>query len=142
MITRHDYTLSKSRAIRLNGRTVAVLRGTLLDIRRKASGLLHVPPAIALALDLLNQAEGFGATDLCVTVTDTGEKYYIALGDFRAGGFRIQRGGFEPQLACRLSAFTSDLKIASKALRAGEVKFRPAQPPLFALDAFKGGVLR
>ena len=51
--------------LRVNGRIVAVKRGSILDVRRTTGGLLHTPPAIALACDLLNEAKAHGWVDAC-----------------------------------------------------------------------------
>jgi hypothetical protein len=140
--TRFNHSTNQTRPIRLNGRTVAVLRGRVLDVRRHTTGLLQKPPGIALAVDLLNKAEAFGADYIDVWVTDWDQHFRIGISEFRARGFILQRAKFERQIACPFTAFATELEIKSTALRAGEVKFRPAQPALFALDAFTGGGAR
>ncbi len=101
--------------LRVNGRIVAVKRGSILDVRRTTGGLLHTPPAIALACDLLNEAKAHGCDEIIVTVTDTKVKYTIPIETFQEKSFPIQRGGYESQRACPLSEFVSMMNIQSKA---------------------------
>ena len=109
----------------------ATLRGTVLDVRRKPDGILQRPPAIALAVDVLAQAEALGCEEILVSVEE-GPTYRATLENFKAKSFPIQRGNFEPQRALHLSAWVADLHIESRALRPGEIRFRsPAQLAMF-----------
>jgi len=112
--------------LKVNNRIVAVLRGSVLDIRRTTAGLLRVPPALAIACDVLNLAESMGCREIVATITDTGRVYGISLADFQAHSWPIERGGYEPQKACPLAAFSNQATHSTPAL--SKV---PAQMSLF-----------
>lgn len=126
--------------LKIGDKKVAVLRGTLLDVRRTADGLLTTPPGIALACDLLNEAEARGCTDIQVTV-DGQTKYFITLQDFKANSFPIHRGNYEPQRACVMSAFNAEYKTklgGAKSMKALEKMRRPAPQQQMSLWGANG----
>jgi hypothetical protein len=116
--------------LKIGGRQVAVLRGTVLDVRRTTAGLLTTPPGVAHACDLLNEAEARGCAEILVTVSGA-SKYRISFADFMAHSWPIQRGGYEPQRACMLSAFNVDYKTkpgGPKSMKMLDKMRKPKQP--------------
>jgi hypothetical protein len=68
---------------------------------------LRRPPAIALSLDSLAQAEKAGALFVKIIDLDTDRVFWTTITNMREIGFLIQRGGFESQLALRLKEWSS-----------------------------------
>lgn len=60
---------------------------------------LHTPPALALSIESLRQAEQFGAREIEITDLESGRVFVCTIEHFKRYGFPVQRGGFEPQLA-------------------------------------------
>ncbi len=88
---------------------------------------LRTPPALALSIESLTQAEQVGATEIQITDKESGRVYSCSIDHFKKNSFLIQRGGFEPQLALLLDRFdiTSPLDYSSRVLKCGEVKHQP-----------------
>jgi hypothetical protein len=118
----------ESYQIRVSGRLVGeVTNGTFT---KKISGSRHIlrkPPAIALSVESLQEAERVGARDIQITDIDLGCVYACTLQHFKSHAFSLQRGGFEPQLALPLELFdvSAPLEITSHAPKRGEVKRKP-----------------
>lgn len=72
-----------------------------MDVRRTQAGMLRTPPGFALAVDLLNEAEARGCTEIVVSVQGGG-KYEISFQGFMDKSFPIQRGSYERQRAITL----------------------------------------
>lgn len=114
--------------IRVEGRVIGeVLKGIF---KKTITGSLHFlkkPPAIALSVESLAQAERAGAVEIHITDRETGRVYACTFEHFKNRAFPIQRGRFEPQLALLLSDFdiSSPLELSSHAPRRGEVKRKP-----------------
>jgi len=103
--------------IQVSGRTVAFLRGPVLDVRRRQDGLIRLPsPSLALAVSSLVQARALGCRSIQLTVAGGGT-FRISLADFLANGFDVKRAKFERQVGCSLSKFTTDLHLRSEASR-------------------------
>lgn len=94
-------------------RVVGIVSGRTYEKKLKSTGILHSPPAIALSVDELRQAERAGAEFLRVQATDTGETYAIDLDLFRHFGFQVSRG-YGEQLACELHHFGRSSRIADR----------------------------
>jgi len=88
--------------------------------------LLRTPPAICLSVESLRQAEDRGASEIEIADTETGKVYQSKIEYFRQHAWKIQRGGYEPQLAMRLELWeiTQPLEILSRAPKRGEVKHK------------------
>ena len=88
---------------------------------------LRTPPALALSVESLNQAEQVGAREIEIADLESGRVYSCSIEYFKQYAFPVQRGGFEPQMALVLQRFdvTSPLEITSHALKSGEVRFNP-----------------
>lgn len=63
---------------------------------------LRTPPALALSVESLRQAEQFGAREIEITDLESGRVYSCTLEYFYQYSWQIQRGGFEPQRALAL----------------------------------------
>lgn len=86
------------------GRVVGeVAKGTFRKSVKSSTGFLHSPPAIALSVDSLNQAESVGASVIEVKDKETGRVYACTVTHFRTYAFDLQRGGYEAQKALPLS---------------------------------------
>lgn len=114
--------------IHVGGRYVGEVVGGIF--KKNIIGSRHIlrkPPAIALSVESLEQAEGAGARDIQVRDIESGRFYTCTVEHFRHYCFPLQRGGFEPQLALPLERFdvSSPLVIASRAPKRGEVKRKP-----------------
>ncbi len=115
----------ESYQIRVSGRLVGEVTNGIF--KKTISGSRHIlrkPPAIALSVESLQQAERVGAHDIQITDIDLGCVYACTLQHFKSHAFPLQRGGFEPQLALRLELFdvSSPLEIKSHAPKPGEIK--------------------
>jgi hypothetical protein len=88
---------------------------------------LRKPPAIALSVEALQEANQAGARDIQITDLESGQIYACTFEHFMTYSFPLQRGGFEPQRALVLEQFdvSSPLAITSQAPKPGEVKRRP-----------------
>ena len=86
-------------------KTVGRVSGHTYEKKLKESGILHNPPAVALCLDELHQAEQAGASFLRVVRTDLNETLSVSLADFDRYGFDVNRG-FGPQIAVTLDHFS------------------------------------
>jgi hypothetical protein len=86
---------------------------------------LHTPPALALSVESLRQAEQFGAREIEITDRESGRVFACTIEHFKRYSFPVQRGGFEPQTALVLERFdvSLPLEISSHAPKPGEVKF-------------------
>lgn len=114
--------------IRVAGRHVGqvasgIFKKSILGSRH----ILHKPPAIALSVESLTQAEHVGAHEIEITDKESGRVYSCSIEHFKEFAFPIQRGGFEPQLALPIGRFdvTSPLEYSSRALKNGEIKHGP-----------------
>ena len=87
----------------VSSRCVGVVHGDTFKKTIKGSKhILHTPPALALAVESLEQAKRAGARQIVVTDAETGRVYRVSLEYFYKHSFNIRRGGFEPQLALPL----------------------------------------
>lgn len=114
--------------IRVAGRHVGdVVSGVFKKSISGSRHMLHKPPALALSVESLTQAEQAGASEIYITDKESGCVYSCSIDHFKENSFPIQRGGFEPQLALMLARFdvTSPLDYSSRALKCGEVKHQP-----------------
>ena len=68
--------------------------------------ILHTPPALALAVESLTQAERAGATEIEITDKESGYVYFSTVSHFRRYAFDLQRGGYEKQRALVLERWT------------------------------------
>jgi len=102
--------------------TSGVFKKNILGSRH----ILRKPPAIALSVESLTQAEQFGASEVQITDTESGRVYSCSIEFFKGNSFPIQRGGFEPQLALPIGKFdvTSPLEYSSRTLKNGEIKYK------------------
>lgn len=90
-----------------NQRIVGVVKcGTFQKRIRGSRHLLRQPPSICLGEQSLAHAEAAGAHTIRVADIETGSTFSLTVEAFRAHAFRIQRGGFEVQLACPLEFWT------------------------------------
>ncbi len=114
--------------IRVAGRHVGeVVSGVF---KKRISGsrhMLHKPPALALSVESVTQAEQAGASEIQITDKETRRVYSCSFEYFKQNSFSIQRGSFEPQFALPIDKFdiTSPLEYSSRALKCGEVKHQP-----------------
>ena len=67
---------------------------------------LHTPPALALSVESLVQAERFGAQEIEITDLESGRVFLCTLEHFKRYSWQLQRGGFEPQRAMALDRWT------------------------------------
>jgi hypothetical protein len=114
--------------IRVAGRFVGeVVKGIFKKNITGSRHILRKPPAIALSVESLAQAERAGAHEIQITDIELGCVYACSLEHFKSHSFPIQRGGFEPQFALALENFdvSTPLEITSHAPKPGEVKFKP-----------------
>lgn len=123
-------TDSNHKAIQIHvaGRQVGeVLNGVFKKTISASRHILRRPPAIALAVEALEQAEQAGAQDIEIKDIETGQLYTSTVEHFRRYCFPLQRGGFEPQIALPLERFavSAPLVIASRAPKPGEIKRKP-----------------
>ncbi len=123
-------TQSSHRAyqIRVAGRHVGEVAGGVF--KKSILGSRHIlrkPPAIALSVESLRQAEQVGASEIQITDTESKRVYSCTIEHFKEFSFPIQRGGFEPQLALPIGRFDviSPLEYSSRALKNGEIKNSP-----------------
>lgn len=72
--------------------------------------ILRTPPAIAFGVAALKQAEYFGAVNVEITESETNEIYYATIEFIRENGFKIQRGGWEEQIALPLNKWDTKTK--------------------------------
>jgi hypothetical protein len=64
--------------------------------------ILRQPPGIAFSVASIQAAQQAGALRLEIIDTETGTRYTAAMALLLEKGFRLQRGGFEPQIALTL----------------------------------------
>ena len=74
---------------------------------------LHTPPALALSVETIVQAEQFGAHEIEITDLESGRVYSCSLEHFNRYSWKIQRGGFEPQRALALERWSVSLPIVN-----------------------------
>ena len=67
---------------------------------------LHTPPALALSVETIVQAERFGAREIEIIDLESGRVYSCTLEHFKRYSWQLQRGGFEPQRAMALDRWT------------------------------------
>lgn len=85
------------------GRRVGeVQRGVFVKHVRGSVHFLRKPPAIALDLQSLADAERAGAGSVCIVDSETGREYCARVNYLRARGFKVSRG-FGEQVALALS---------------------------------------
>lgn len=111
--------------IHVAGRHVGEVTGGIF--KKSILGSRHIlrkPPALALSVESLTQAEQVGASEIQITDTESGRVYSCSIEFFKGNSFPIQRGGFEPQLALPIGKFdvTSPLEYSSRALKRDEVR--------------------
>ena len=114
--------------IHVAGRHVGVVENGIF--KKTITGSRHIlrkPPAIALSVESLQQAEHAGADEINITDIETGCVYACTVEHFKGYSFPLQRGGFEPQLALALEQFdvSCPLEISSRAPGPGEVRRKP-----------------
>jgi len=86
---------------------VGFVRGNTFYKNIKGSKhLLTTPPALALSVDSLTQAERAGATEIEITDKESGCIYFSTISHFRRYSFDLQRGGYEKQRALVLERWT------------------------------------
>jgi hypothetical protein len=76
---------------------------------------LQRPPAIACAEAAIDEADRAGVTRL--EAHAGGKTYWLSLVEFRRLAFRVQRGGFEPQLAVMLDRWHRADTVAPMAVQ-------------------------
>jgi hypothetical protein len=113
---------SKCQYVKIGGKTVAAVRGSLLDIRKHSGHIRGNPPAIGIAVETIRQAEQMGVTDIQVTIFETGQLYTCTLDHFRNFSFEQSLGGFEPQKFLPLDYWIASLEQNSTAPKAGEIR--------------------
>ena len=98
----NDYT-PKSRGVKIyaGGRRVGVVRGDTFFKRICHRHILFTPPAIAVDIEALNQAEKVGASRADVLDLDSGTHYLASIAHFWKTGFLFNRG-FGDQLGLPL----------------------------------------
>jgi hypothetical protein len=67
---------------------------------------LRTPPALALSVESLRQAENFGACEIEITDNESGRVYACTIEHFKRYSWELHRGGFEPQRAMALDRWT------------------------------------
>ena len=92
--------------IYVGNRFVGKVKGNTFYKTVKSNHYLTTPPALALSVDSLIQAERAGATEIEITDKKSGCIYFSTISHFRRYAFDLQRGGFEPQKALPLSYWT------------------------------------
>jgi hypothetical protein len=126
--------MSKYNSIFVSGRYVGRVDGDTFKKNIKGSKhILHAPPAIALSVESLAQAEQAGAREIEVTDTESERVYCASVEHFRRYAFPLQRGGFEPQRALTLDRWTVTGGNVTTT-RAAEVM--PARPAVQQLSLF------
>ena len=119
---------AKTNQIRISNRYVGEVKNDNFEKKIQFSKhSLHKPPALALSVESLQQAEQFGAREIYITDIESGRVYSCTIDHFKSHAFPIQRGGFEPQLALILEQFdvSSPLVISSCMPKRGEIRFKP-----------------
>ena len=76
--------------------------GTLLKRIKYSKHTLKTPPALALSIESLDEAERNGAVRCEITDIESGRIFRATLATIRERGILIERGGFEAQLALPL----------------------------------------
>ena len=98
---------TNSKYIQIGGRTVAVLRGHVLDVQRYDSNLILFepgqPPSLSLAQSTLH--EGRKANLLRFLNRSTGETYTMSRADFDKHSRAVQVPGYELQRAVPITRF-------------------------------------
>ena len=98
----------KGKNVRVGRRVVGkVKNGVFYRNIQGSRHLLRMPPAIALAVECVEQAIRYGATAIEVTDKETGRVYHSTIENFQQYSFKLQRGGFEPQLALTLERWNT-----------------------------------
>ncbi len=82
-----------------------VIGDTFVKVIQGSRHLLKNPPAVALSVESLEQAAALGATVIEITDSESGRVYRSTVENFQQYSFKVQRGGFEPQLGMRLERF-------------------------------------
>jgi hypothetical protein len=94
------------KTIKVGGRVIGeVANGVFTKTIQGSRHMLKNPPAIALAVEALEQAIALGATSIQITDAESGRIYSCTIEHFQQFSFKVQRGGFEPQLGMRLERF-------------------------------------
>jgi hypothetical protein len=83
---------------------------------RSSRHFLRRPPAIALSLNSLSQAEKAGALFIKILDLDSDRVFWTTIAHIREKGFPIQHGRFEPQLALRLKEWLNKKPALEKQL--------------------------
>jgi len=85
------------------GRVTGKVCGDTFEKKIKGSKhMLQKPPAFALSVESLAQAEQAGAREIAITDKESGRVYRASVEHFRRYSFELQRGSFEPQRALTL----------------------------------------
>lgn len=123
-------------------KVIGQVSGQCYEKKLKSTGILRNPPAIALSVGELHQAEAAGAKFLRVQATDTGETFAIDLAMFRYFSFPVDRG-YGRQIGCTLDHFGKTARIAERnpivdnpkqGPGPGYERPQPAQLPLFRMS--------
>jgi hypothetical protein len=97
----------KGNQIFVAGHFVGTVEGGIFKKAIKFSKhALQKPPALALSVESMRQAEGVGARQIEITDKESGYIYSCTLEHFKRYSWQIQRGGFEPQRALALDRWT------------------------------------
>ena len=96
---------------------------------------LHTPPALALSVESIIQAERFGAQEIEITDVESGRVYSCSLEHFNRYSWKIQRGGFEPQRALALERWSVSLPIVNP--DGGTIVFAKNQSAILNVPALK-----
>jgi dissimilatory sulfite reductase (desulfoviridin) alpha/beta subunit len=67
---------------------------------------LRTPPALALSVESLRQAENFGACEIEITDKESARVFACTIEHFKRYSWELHRGGFEPQRAMALERWT------------------------------------
>jgi hypothetical protein len=115
------YTTQKA-VYTASGKAIGKIRGdTFYKSIKGSRHMLRCPPAIALDLAGLNQAEQASALRVVVTDTETGTQYRSTIAHIRQAGFELDRG-YGRQLALELTGWIQSTRGAAQLELFGGVK--------------------
>lgn len=84
--------------LKIDGRVTGVVRGNVLDVRKRKTHYIKKHKGYGISPQTLDEAEELGASEIRLSIIETGESWQVSIANFRKYAILDKLGNFPAQL--------------------------------------------